>query len=319
MKVTITTHNGHSIAYKHNIRDRSVTDKEKHINPNGWHYSNAVTEREAYKKIFGKAQARYNEAQKREERKIQDYYNLVKGDNRKHTAYEMIVGVYPADGEKLSDEMQYKILSEYIKEFQKNNPNLVVFGYHFHFDESSPHLHVDYIPVGHGFKRGMDTQVSLTKALAEQGFITNGRNTAQIKWEHAENARLENICCRYGLTVEHPQRGKEVKHMSSEIYKKMKELEALEQEVDELQGKAVTLKKLIDFYEKNTGVFQALEDQYNPSTGKTSLEAFCEKKNIDYSLIITAEDLRPNPQRHGYPEDPVLQFEPEEDFDFERE
>jgi hypothetical protein len=36
-------------------------------------------------------------------------------------------------------------------------------------DEASPHLHLDYVPVAHGYSRGLDTRNSLDKALKEQG------------------------------------------------------------------------------------------------------------------------------------------------------
>ena len=36
-------------------------------------------------------------------------------------------------------------------------------------DEATPHLHLDYIPVAHGYKTKMHTRNSLTKALQEMG------------------------------------------------------------------------------------------------------------------------------------------------------
>lgn len=270
MKVTIATHNGHVVAYRHNIRDKSVTDKEKHIDPNGWHFSAGVTEREAYEKIFGQAVNEYNEKQKRQERKIESYYDTVKRDSRKHTAYELIVGVYPAKGEQLSDEEQKQILSEYIKDFQKNNPNMKVFAYHFHFDEESPHLHLDYIPVGHGFKRGMRTQSSLTKALEGQGFITQGKETAQIQWERSENERLERICKAHGLEVEHPQRGQNVQHKETEVYKLDKEIEQKEGRIEQLTAKE---KEITEIAEKKLGALQQIDRL-------EAMEAFIEKAQV---------------------------------------
>ena len=283
MKVTIATHNGHVVAYRHNIRDRSVTDKEKHIDPNGWHSSYGKPEREAYEEIFGQAVNEYNEKQKRQERKIESYYDTVKRDSRKHTAYELIVGVYPAKGEQLSDEEQKQILSEYIKDFQKNNPNMKIFALHFHFDEESPHLHLDYIPVGHGFKRGMRIQNSLTKALEGQGFITQGKETAQIQWERSENERLERICKAHGLEVEHPQRGQNVQHLETELYKVKKEL--------------AEQKEAMQTIESSFHVFQALEEQYKISMDKTSLELFCEQEGIDYNELMRLFSIEPNKEK----------------------
>ena len=37
-------------------------------------------------------------------------------------------------------------------------------------DEATPHLHIDFIPYTTGSKRGLETRVSLKKALAALGF-----------------------------------------------------------------------------------------------------------------------------------------------------
>ena len=36
-------------------------------------------------------------------------------------------------------------------------------------DEATPHLHLDYSPIAHGYKSGLGTRNSLTKALQEMG------------------------------------------------------------------------------------------------------------------------------------------------------
>ena len=54
-----------------------------------------------------------------------------------------------------------KILDEYMKGFQERNSTLRVFSVHFHMDEATPHLHIDFVPYITGSKRGLDTRVSL--------------------------------------------------------------------------------------------------------------------------------------------------------------
>lgn len=63
-----------------------------------------------------------------------------------------------------------EILEQYAKTFQERNPNLYLFNCVMHLDEATPHLHIDYIPVAHGYKTGMETRNSLTKALQQMGF-----------------------------------------------------------------------------------------------------------------------------------------------------
>lgn len=215
---TIATHNGSKVMQAHNIRAKSCVEKEPHINPNGvyevWHHE---TIKDAYERIFSDAVERYNEKQKRADRKINNYLAEVRADERRHDAYEMIIGVY---GDNVSDKNAHNIMREYVDSWRKRNPNLELIGAYYHADEQgkNPHVHIDYIPVAHGYKRGLDTQNGLVKALEEMNIIKSGRETAQIQWERRENQYLENICHNHGLHVEHPQAGKGVKHLEKEAF-----------------------------------------------------------------------------------------------------
>ena len=67
-------------------------------------------------------------------------------------------------------EKAAKVLEKYAQTFQERNPRLYLFNCVLHMDEATPHLHMDYIPVAHGYKSGMETRNSLTKALQQMGF-----------------------------------------------------------------------------------------------------------------------------------------------------
>ena len=45
-------------------------------------------------------------------------------------------------------EIATACLTEYIQGFQQHNPNFYVFNAVLHLDEATPHLNIDYIPVG---------------------------------------------------------------------------------------------------------------------------------------------------------------------------
>lgn len=80
---TISTHNGSTICRNHNIREKSLVSKEKHIDPNGWHETWLDTPpKEAYKEVFEKTVIEYNNKQKRNDRKITDYYQKIRQDKR---------------------------------------------------------------------------------------------------------------------------------------------------------------------------------------------------------------------------------------------
>lgn len=228
---TISTHNGSTLSQRHNRRDKKITDKEKHIKKDGqYEIWGDVDIKKAYKVIFDKAIADYNENQKRKDRQIKDYYEKIEQDKKKHTCYEMIVGVY---GEDSTPEQKKEILKEFAKDWKQRNPNLVMVGCYWHNDEEGEqHIHIDYIPV-YRSNKGLRLQNGLNKALEQQG-IAQGESiheTRQILWEKRENAYLELLCEEKGLEV---KRSKETRqHESTREYK----LRQSEQEKEELKTK----------------------------------------------------------------------------------
>ena len=264
MPYTIATHVGTKIARQHNIRDKRITDKEAHIDPNGKHevwFNCNLTEKEAYHKLFDSAVAEYNSRQKRNDRKISDYYEKIKSDKQKHTAYEMIVSIGNMD-ERIPEEVGYEILREFVEGWKEKNPNMYMFGCYYHADEQGvPHVHIDYIPVGTNYTRGMKKQVSSSKALEEMGFVTDTfKGTAQVKWIHSENERLETICNNHGVEVYHPQTGKE--HLEKDLYILEKQAENLKTEISDIEEeKQNIIRKSVMAVDKLESEKSALEDE----------------------------------------------------------
>lgn len=240
MPVTISTHNGTAVAREHNIRNKKVISKENHIDPNGIHET-WIDEpiRQAYERLFGESVQNYNNKQKRADRKISSYYNTICKDKKKHPVYEMIIGVYgkSEDGSPICSAEQGKaIMQKFVEDWSRRNPNLELIGAYYHADEDGePHVHLDYVPVAHGYIKGMETQTGLVKALGEQGFEKNGRATAQIQWEKRENDYLTSLCEDVGLTVIHPQiEGR--KHIETQTFKLQKQIEELQEETNKLKN-----------------------------------------------------------------------------------
>ena len=264
MPYTIATHVGTKIARQHNIRDKRITDKEAHIDPNGKHevwFNCNLTEKEAYHKLFDSAVAEYNSRQKRNDRKISDYYEKIKSDKQKHTAYEMIVSIGNMD-ERIPEEVGYEILREFVEGWKEKNPNMYMFGCYYHADEQGvPHVHIDYIPVGTNYTRGMKKQVSSSKALEEMGFVTDTfKGTAQVKWIHSENERLETICNNHGVEAYHPQTGKE--HLEKDLYILEKQAENLKTEISDIEEeKQNIIRKSVMAVDKLESEKSALEDE----------------------------------------------------------
>src|SRR5690625_6167870 len=57
-------------------------------------------------------------------------------------------------------EIANTILEEWFHDFEKRNPNLKVYNAVIHNDEASPHMHLNFVPVASGYKRGLEKQVA---------------------------------------------------------------------------------------------------------------------------------------------------------------
>ena len=64
------------------------------------------------------------------------------------------------------------ILTQYYHNFVQRNPNMRVFNAVIHMDEAdeTPHLHIDFIPIATGQKRGPEMKNSMRQAWQQQGF-----------------------------------------------------------------------------------------------------------------------------------------------------
>lgn len=121
--------------------------------------------------------------------------------------------------------------------FQKRNSTLRVFSAHLHMDEATPHLHIDFVPYTTGSRRGLDTRVSLKKALEALGFKGGTRSdTEWDQWANAEKERLAEIMLAHG--VEWEKKGTHEEHLSVLDYKKKertKEVELLERQKEKIE------------------------------------------------------------------------------------
>ena len=192
MPKTISFHNGSTYSRGHNVRDERYTKDQVHID-HSLTVNNAVLVdipvRQAYAEIFGQSVEDYNAKQGRADRRIDDYYNKIKDDKRKHPVYECIVQIGDRADTGNSAVLERQALERFAREWNERNPNLKLIGAYIHADEpdGTVHLHCDYIPVAE-CKRGMRLQNSLDKALTQQGFKSeNIHQTAQIAWQDRES------------------------------------------------------------------------------------------------------------------------------------
>lgn len=201
--------------------------------------------RDAYEKCFGHALRDYNAAQKRKDRRKDDYLKEIENSgNKEKTFYENIVQIGKKTDTPVADEngalteeakAAIEVLDRYAKTFQERNPNLYLFNCVMHLDEATPHLHIDYIPVAHGYKNGMRTRNSLTKAFQQMGFAkaVSRKQNETVAWQEREREYLTELCREQGIEIE--VLGIQRDNLSLPEYKAaMREVEELEQQAEAL-------------------------------------------------------------------------------------
>lgn len=206
--------------------------------------------KQAYDELFGEALAAYNAKQKRSDRKIDDYCeHIKKSKNGEKLFYEDVVqwgSVSDFTDEKTRQKAK-KCLIEYVNGFEERNPTLKLIGAYIHMDEASPHLHLDYIPVATGYKRGLSVRNSFSKALHEMGFEQDPetrKDNAAVQWKKHERAVFGDICAAHGLEVEEERAARG--SLSVDEYKEARDkmLEPIKQEMQPYQQLEIDTKQV---------------------------------------------------------------------------
>ena len=178
--------------------------------------------RDFYQQVFGEAIMEYNLKQERPDREIHDYYEQVKKSKKVKLFYEVVVqfgDLHDCGVGSENWQTAQTMLDEYMREFEKRNPNLKVFNAVMHLDESTPHLHIDFVPVAHKGQRGMSLKNSMSGALREQGFSSSNKMQNEwTAWSESERSVMEQILLKHGLRRE--DRNVHRQHLPVEEYKR---------------------------------------------------------------------------------------------------
>lgn len=233
---------------RHN--NRNLTDKEKenkqhkHIDFSRSDQNKTLVKKdikEMYEELFGEAVAEYNAKQKRKDRKIDDYYSKIYHDKKLDTQKEFIVQVGRKEdfqSEKIENfwDVSNDVLEKYVRTFEKRNPNLKIYNAVIHNDESSPHLHLNVIPVASGYQRGVQKQPSFDKALRQQDELKGSKSSFDL-FENFRNQEVDYVAellKEYSIDREIVGTNNIKNHHE---YKELKaELETMEQEIEEKES-----------------------------------------------------------------------------------
>lgn len=244
-------------ALKHNSRifnTPNTNPERSHLNKE---YINDDI-KNVYHELFDEAVERYNSKQTRNDRKVKNYYKKICNGKQEKPFHEIVVQIGNKDDfgiDKQTAELAEKALDNYVSTFQKRNPYLRVFSAHMHLDEATPHLHIDFVPFTTGSKRGLDTRVSLKQALANQGFVGNGREeTEWALWVNSEKESLAESMLKFNIEWENQHTSRE--HLSVLDYKKKER----KKEVIQLEEKVDMLKNEIECYQDCNNELQEIDE-----------------------------------------------------------
>lgn len=241
------------------------------------------TIQEAYQEVFGEAVEEYNSKQKRKDRKIDDYYLHVYHSKTLDLQREMIIGL----GNKQDwDELGYEkkkeagqLIKEVIEDFIKDKKDHIhVYNAVIHLDEAgAPHAHINFIPLAHGYKNGLETQPSWTKSLAQMGYPGKGRKPF-MAFRETEVERIGRIAKKYGIER---KLGETNDIADVRMYKKVKELEkqakAKEAEIEGLEQ---------DYSQKDRELKRQAQEQAKALSDFTKdLENKVNEKEVELELL----------------------------------
>ena len=227
----------------HNNREFTARNIDSSRTPNNIVFVQQALS-DAYHQLFDEAVEKYNARQKRNDRKIHNYFehlfnrlpskSVITGANKQKSFYEHLVyiGTRKDSGVGTPDaEITTECLREYMEGFQERNPNFYVFNAVLHLDESTPHLHINYIPVGH-FKNGLEVRNAKNKALEEMNFGKDAK--ANNRWRLAEWDILKNICNAHGIEISEPKKSRGYSYTVEEYGEHQDKINALNAEIERL-------------------------------------------------------------------------------------
>lgn len=263
--------------------------------------------RSVYKDVFQEAVDKYNGKQKRNDRKIQDYYDKIHKDDKTHEQRELVVAIGEGKDDPKYREAKKETLKRYAEAFQERNPNLAVYNMVLHDDEANPHLHINYVP-NFESSRGLTRRVGMDRALQQQGVQGTGRKLI-AHWRELETAYIEQLAKEHIPNFERANIGSH-KYMKVRQYKEYAEAKStIENQVQEKETQLQT----IDHHLKN------VEEKTNElEVAKKSLESdvvdkYKELEIVKQQVESESEKLQLIGQRHVELDKRVKQMQKELD------
>lgn len=94
-------------------------------------------------------------------------------------------------GEERAREIHMEFFKRALEQIQRENPSFYVWGAYVHFDETTPHMHVDYLPLAEG--KNVKQAFSLDGALKSMGYARKQHQTKGDHWTAWQEDRRNKL------------------------------------------------------------------------------------------------------------------------------
>ncbi|MCP1126290.1 plasmid recombination protein [Bacillus sp. 3103sda1] len=248
--------------------------------------------RSVYKDVFQGAMDKYNEKQKRNDRKIKDYYDKIHKDEKTHEQRELVVGIGEGKDDPKYREAKKEALKQYAEAFQERNPNLAVYNMVLHDDEANPHLHINYVP-NFESSRGLTRRVGMDRALQQQG--VEGKGTELIaNWRTLETAYIEELAKEHISDFERANVGSH-KYMKVRQYKEYAETKsAVENQVQKQETQLRVINHHVENAEEKAKELQMVKENMESDV----LDKYKELETVKQQVESESEKLELIGQRY---------------------
>ena len=225
--------------------------------------------KKVYKDEFTEAVYDYNMKQKREDRKILDYYEQINNDKQTNLAVEMLFQLGDAEHWKdKSMEDKKKMVNIYSKAVDiLKDKNIITAQATVHLDESSPHLHLIAVPIADNNKRGLSKQVSQNKVLNIKAIKEIREEIEKTFINEYKKIYKEDITLKKGselpdhLDVKKYKKAKEILKVAKEYEYNQEIKDTIENELENVKEEIKEIKeKLNEAEEEKENKIEKIED-----------------------------------------------------------
>lgn len=262
-------------ALRHDRREYCPNNVHKELIPNDVFLKVCNDIRAEFNDFFEDDVKEYNN-RTRKDRRISDYYEKIAStqdrDKAPKPVYEYVFqygnkynnNVLDPKFEQINEDTK-EMLVRFAEDFGRIYPSFHVVAATVHMDETTPHLHIAFIPVGTGYKNGMKHQCSLTKALNNMGYHNStaknkdGENVSVLaltSWQNHCKDVMEEIMEEYGYEREYMNNTD--KHMAMTPYKYACAMKELCEDIDYNEKRLDSLDKR---EEEKRGVIEGLSSR----------------------------------------------------------